>query len=320
MSIDQYGREIEVEFEGEKYLVRDNGAVCRKHRPGHHKNSFDETWTFGTPNQNGYMCIASKSIHRIVAFAFLGDPPSKNDVVDHIDRNRTNNRIENLRWVSLLDNSLRHPSFRNQIIAAYGSLNQFFDDPRSAKDLDPSNAWLRSISKEDAARSRDQLIRWTESDGFRTYGVLSNRVHGNRAPLPPPRPPEPIPEIQSLTPMAVQRRWKTPTEFPGCPNELGQNPLGEYAGNLRPEAVFSRDRYKESWVVMAELGESLLSVLVESKEEHAIKPWAVAKVTFENGKFVHEGMGTFFDLNGAKKTHYGLLGISFSVESYDDYC
>ncbi|MEI6143962.1 MAG: hypothetical protein WCP85_32100 [Mariniphaga sp.] len=65
---------------------------------------------------------------------------------------------------------------------------------------------------------------------------------------------------------------------------------------------------------------ALITVLVESTEENAIKPWAVAKITFENEKFVHESIGMYFELNGAKKTHYELLGIPFIGDSIDDYC
>jgi len=317
--LDQYDREKEVEFDGDKYLVRDNGAVYRKHRPGRRRSSLDETWTFGRHDRSsGYMHIGSHVVHRIVAFAFLGSPPSENNVVDHIDTDRSNNRAENLRWVTRLDNVLRHPSTRKQILSAYGSLDKFFENPRAATRLDQNIDWLRTVSKEEAERSREQLLEWAESDGRPKGGDLGNRVYGTRQPSPPVS--ETIQEKQSLTPMAVQRRWKTPTEFPSCPNALGPDPLAEYARNLRSGAVFSRDRYKESSVVMAEQGDALLSVLVRSREDNAVKPWAVTKVTIENGKFVHEAIGTFFELNGAKKAHYELLDIPFSGDSFDDYC
>jgi hypothetical protein len=318
--IDHYGREIELEYEGVIYLVRDNGAVYRKHRSDRRKSSLDEIWTFGVPNQRDrYMCIGSAKVHRIVAIAFLGHPPSQKHVVDHIDRDRTNNRIENLRWITNLENLIRHPRVRKTIINAYGSLYKYFEDPsKPANELDPSFAWLKFVSKEEAQKSRDQLQEWTESDGFVTNGVLSNRVHGNRQQLSPTRPPLPIPEKQSLTPMAVQRRWNTPTEFPCCPKDIGQNPLEEYSRNLNTDVVFSRNRFSEYLVVIAELGDSFLSVI--SNEKNATKPWAVAKITVENEKFVHESIGTYFDLNGAKKAHYRLLGIPFNGESFDDYC
>ncbi len=316
--LDQYKRQTEIDFRGEKYIVRDNGAVYRRLKPGRRGSSVDEIWTFGRQEESsGYMFISSHLIHRIVAFAFLGSPPSDKHVVDHIDGDRRNNRVENLRWVTRLDNVIRHPSTRKRIIGAYGSLESFFENPGAAVQLDKGSDWLRTVSREDAERSREQLIEWAESDGRPTDRFFGNRVYGT----PDPRLslPEPIPDKPSLTPMAVQRRWKTPTEFPNCPTELEPDPLADYAGNLCPGAVFSRDQYKECLVVMAERCDSVLSVLVESGQEDAVKPWAVAKVTIEDGKFVHEAVGTFFELNGAKKAYYKLLGIPFTGDSIDDY-
>ena len=45
----------------------------------------------------------SVSVHRLVAEAFLPNPLGLRDV-DHIDGNRSNNRVENLRWVSHKEN------------------------------------------------------------------------------------------------------------------------------------------------------------------------------------------------------------------------
>jgi hypothetical protein len=45
----------------------------------------------------------TKRIHKLVAAAFLGDPEGDREV-DHIDRNRSNNNIENLRYVSKSEN------------------------------------------------------------------------------------------------------------------------------------------------------------------------------------------------------------------------
>lgn len=44
---------------------------------------------------------------RLMALVFLGDPPEGCDQVDHVDRDRTNDVPENLRWVSSKENN-RH--------------------------------------------------------------------------------------------------------------------------------------------------------------------------------------------------------------------
>jgi hypothetical protein len=57
--LDQFDHELEVAYRGESYRVRDNGAVCRQHKPGQRKRPLDDIWTFGTPNASiGYMHIS----------------------------------------------------------------------------------------------------------------------------------------------------------------------------------------------------------------------------------------------------------------------
>jgi len=49
----------------------------------------------------------NKKIHRLVAQAFIPNPnPEKKGIVDHIDHNTSNNKVENLRWASTSENSI----------------------------------------------------------------------------------------------------------------------------------------------------------------------------------------------------------------------
>lgn len=71
-----------------------------------------------------------KSIHRLVARAFLPNPNSEFEV-DHIDKNRTNNNVDNLRWVSHQENidysqskSVNQYSLDGRLLNTYKSIHE----------------------------------------------------------------------------------------------------------------------------------------------------------------------------------------------------
>lgn len=339
----RFDEQREVTFKEETYLVRDNGAVWRRSRVGARRRKFDEVWTFGVLNRSsGYLVLSDHVVHRVVAAAFHGEPPSTGHVVDHIDTNRHNNRAENLRWVTRLENILLNPITRARIEFAYGSLEAFFENPgvHAVANWD----WMRTVTKEEAAQSLARLRKWAEEGRVPTGGALGDWVFAPRrsepksfeAKLRPPsatgaaggrlgsaqqsRDEVPPADTPSLTPGAIQRDWRTPTEFPLCPVKVSEFTLDDYLGRLVDGAVFARNRYGESTVVEAGRTPDFLSVVCNST--NGVKDWSVARVFVEGDAICHQSGGTFFTKEGAMKGHLRALGVEFDeaqYESIDDY-
>jgi len=104
-----------MEIQGyERYMIYEDGRVWSKWGKGRFLKP--------TPvNKKGYLgvclCKDGKSItitiHRLIALHYIPNPENKPEV-DHIDRDKQNNNIENLRWATRSENQ------RNK--GAYGAV------------------------------------------------------------------------------------------------------------------------------------------------------------------------------------------------------
>lgn len=310
VSVDNYNEVKDCIYKDEHYSARDNGAVFRHPREGKRLRKDDNVWTFGKLNEKtGYMEIAGQRVHRIVAFAFHGEPPTELHVVDHIDTNRCNNRPENLRWLTRLENVLNNPITRARIENICGSIEIFLRDPsvlRGHEKIDPNFNWMRAVSPEEARASLERLTNWAKEHPKPQGGSLGEWIFQgqkpNSRPYTPmsyqqlkPIEPEPIKisnETKSLTPNAVQIDWKHPAEFPCCPQQVTDTPLEAYYANLKEGKVFSKNNYGESTILKFGLTDAE-NLWVMCNISIGWKTHAITKITYKDGIFYHENMGVY---------------------------
>jgi len=313
-------------YKGERYSVRENGAVLRYPLEGKRPRPTDNSWTFGKLNvKTGYLEIASVRIHRIVATAFHGEPPTREHVVDHIDTNKQNNRPENLRWVTRLENILLNPITAKRIELVCGSVEEFLADPSKFRDKfqEPNYEWMCTVSIQEAQASKTRLLAWAKSDKPLMGGTLGDWIY-NRS-LAKVKNENKLEIINSHTPNAVQKvqNWKTPSEFPCCPQENQANPITTYAQNLNVGDIFSRNQFTSSLIERFAISkdEKTLWIMCKSGDENPIKPYSLAEVTYQDDVFVHNSLGTFFQKDGAEKHFTIVQGLEWTGgETFDDLC
>lgn len=325
VSTNDFSKELSnIAYKGEIYSVRDNGAVYR-HAKNIKPRNLDNQWTFGKQNlKTGYMEIASVPIHRIVATAFLGPPPTQDHVVDHIDTNKCNNRPNNLRWVTRLENILLNPITAKRIELVCGSVENFLSDPSkySHSFREPNYSWMCTVSKEEAQNSLNNFLKWAKSDKKTIGGTLGDWIFSRGQSDSYDENQTESALTDSLTSNAKQKNWRTPTEFICCPNNNTENVLSEYQKNLIPGKVFCKNQYGQNVIrESALINNDFIVVLTENGDKSAIKPWCVAKIYCDTGFIIHESLGSFFTYEGANKMFITQQGYEWTGgDTFDDFC
>ena len=113
------------EYDG-KYQVSNLGRIKRVDR---------NIEIIGSPNTKGYLTVSltkngickTKLVHRLVAETFIPNPHNKSEV-DHINTIRTDNRIENLRWVTHKENCNNPISIKHYSAMRIGKSNHIWTE------------------------------------------------------------------------------------------------------------------------------------------------------------------------------------------------
>lgn len=106
----------------DKYECSNTGIIRNKKTKRQLKywicNGYYYTWLGSMKTEIGFKKIKS-SVHRIIISSFLGIEYEKE--IDHIDRNRLNNNLSNLRWVTKYENSINKnvKNYHKKIINGY---------------------------------------------------------------------------------------------------------------------------------------------------------------------------------------------------------
>lgn len=320
---ENYKLENKCTYKAEHYSVRDNGAVLRHPLEGKRARPTDSSWTFGKLNiKTGYLEIASVRIHRIVATAFHGEPPTKEHVVDHIDTNKQNNRPANLRWVTRLENILLNPITARRIEIICGSVEAFLKDPSKFRNKfpEPNYEWMCTVSAEEAQVSLRRMQSWAESDKPLRGGTLGEWIFSRETAEKPTvtRPSYIISKTSNAAQRIVFNFEDKPNEYPSTPQSFEGDPLAAYHARLSEGTVFFRNHNGEYVVVKSGFSADSQSLFVLTKSayvyreqedgEHRPVPiaelqenisdedllFSLAEVTYEDGLFIHGKAETGF--------------------------
>ena len=118
-----------------------------------------------------------------------------------------------------------------------------------------------------------------------------------------------------------QRNWTTPTEFPMCPTGMPENPLEAYLQQMIEGEIFCRNRYGDSFLVEVGYVPEGDALIVLTHQPGSLKEWYLSGIYIENGHYIHEAIGSFFEEDGGRKEFTIRTGGEWTGdENIDDYC
>ena len=150
--------------------------------PGYWVNSYGRVWSdkskkwlVPVPDPNGYLNVflsvngkaIRTRIHRLVATAFIpNDDPEHKTVVDHIDNDKTNNRVDNLQWLSSGDNTRKSKCKPVMLFDTLsGDVEQFKSQTEAAAFLGCPQSYMSKMAQKPQMEYMGWCVLATKNEG-----------------------------------------------------------------------------------------------------------------------------------------------------------
>ena len=325
--INNYTQEKICVYKNETYSVRDNGAVMRHAKENGRKRRNDNEWTFGKIDRNnGYLLISGVRVHRIVATAFHGEAPTNEHIVDHKNTNKQDNRPDNLRWVTKLENIILNPITCKKIMYLTGKpidyVLQHIEILHTLSDLPPDISWMRTVTAQESKNCYENLLHWAEEDTIpptEKRGKIGEWIYQKRF-FADINKDNHLAYTETENAVHDRTRMRLPSKYPCCPSGNHEHSLEEYLANLKPDALFFETKCAKSLVAEAAIHNNKIIVRTKSAVE-TIKPYHVMVISLVNNTFVHELYSSCFHEDSSQKYFTILQGKEWTGgQVFDDLC
>lgn len=118
-------------------------------------------WVKLSKYENGEKIRQKHRIHRLLGIQYLENPDNKPEI-DHIDRDKKNNSIDNLRWVSRNENRRNRPDI----------IENFTDEQKEERDNKIRNykkEWATKNRREKGCKIKEEMVLTKDPDYFAKY-------------------------------------------------------------------------------------------------------------------------------------------------------